>query len=290
MSGNTELPWHRRRLYICLAVCGLFGPSLSAAGSRAQDLGGMPSSAEQDQMLDKMHQYARQYVSSLPNFVCMRQNTQMEAGKKSDRWKKGDVLTSRLTFNDGEEQRKLELVNGKQLQQVRRRWRTPLVTEGEFGVLLSRVLGPDSEAVFTWNRWDSLRGRRVAVFDYIVDKAHSTLSLRLSNLAKATIPYHGSVYADPGMGAVWRITDTATDIPRSLRTEQISTEIDFDEVAIGGATYLLPAEAVVSVLLPRSKVRNELTFRNYRKFEAQSDIKFGAVTDGELPVGSEQPH
>jgi hypothetical protein len=47
---------------------------------------------------------------------------------------------------------------------------------------------------------------------------------------------------------------------------------------------------VVSVLLPRSKVRNELTFRNYRKFEAQSDIKFGAVTDGELPVGSEQPH
>jgi hypothetical protein len=89
----------------------------------------MPSSAEQDQMLDKMHQYARQYVSGLPNFVCMQQNTQMEAGKKSDRWKKGDVLTSRLTFNDGKEQRKLELVNGKQLQQVRRRWRTPLVTE-----------------------------------------------------------------------------------------------------------------------------------------------------------------
>ena len=250
----------------------------------------MPSSAEQDQMLDKMHQYVRQYVSGLPNFVCTQQNTQMEAGKKSDRWKKGDVLTSRLTFNDGKEQRKLELVNGKQLHQVRRRWRTPLVTEGEFGVLLSRVLGPDSEAVFTWNRWDSLRGRRVAVFDYTVDKAHSTLSLRLSNLAKAIIPYHGSVYADPGMGAVWRITDTATDIPRSLRTEQISTEIDFDEVAIGGATYLLPTEAVVSVLLPGSKVRNELAFRNYRKFEAQSDVKFGAETDGELPAGSEQPH
>lgn len=290
MSKTTELRGHQPRLCIYFAVCALLAASLTAAESRAQDLGGTPSGVEQDQILDKMHQYARQYVSSLPNFVCMQQNTQMEAGKKSDRWKTGDVLTSRLTFNDGKEQRKLELVNGKQLQEVRKRWRTPLVTEGEFGTLLSRVLGPDSEAAFTWNRWNSLRGRRVAVFDYTVDKAHSTLSLRLSNLAKAIIPYHGSVYADPDTGAVLRITDTATEIPRSLRTEQISTEIDFDEVAIGGATYLLPTEAVVSVLLPRSKVRNELTFRNYRKFEAQSDIKFGAETDGKLPAGSEQPH
>jgi hypothetical protein len=258
--------------------------------ARAQQPGATPSDAEQDELLGKMHEYARQYVSGLPNFVCMQQNIQMEAGKKSNRWKKGDVLTSRLTFNEGKENRTLELVNGKQLQQVRKRWRTPLVTEGEFGVLLSRVLGPDSEAVFTWNRWDSLRGRRVAVFDYMVDKAHSTLSLRLSDLAKAIIPYHGSVYADPGLGTVLRITDTATDTPRSLRTEQISTEIDFDEVAIGGATYLLPTEAVVSVLLPRSKVRNELSFRNYRKFEAESDIKFGAETDGKPAPNSEQPH
>ena len=290
MSGNSGLLLHRRRFYIYLAVPALFLLRLSAAGSQSQNLGATPSNAEQDQMLNKMHEYARQYVSGLPNFVCMQQNTQMEAGKKSDRWKKGDVLTSRLTFNDGKEQRNLELVNGKQLHEVRKRWRTPLVTEGEFGVLLSRVLGPDSEAVFTWNRWDSLRGRRVAVFDYSVDKAHSTLSLRLSDLAKAIIPYHGSVYADPAAGAVLRITDTATDIPRSLRTEQISTEIDFDEVAIGGATYLLPTEAVVSVLLPRSKVRNELIFRNYRKFEAQSDIKFGAETEEKPATGNEQPH
>lgn len=290
MSGNTELPLRRRRSYIHLSLCAFLGLGLSTVQAQAQNLDAPPSDAEQDQMLDKMHEYARRYVSGLPNFVCMQQNTQMEAGKKSDRWKKGDVLTSRLTFNDGKEQRNLELVNGKQLHQVRKRWRTPLVTEGEFGVLLSRVLGPDSEAVFTWNRWDSLRGRRVAVFDYTVDKAHSTLSLRLSDLAKAIIPYHGSVYADPSLGAVFRITDTATDIPRSLRTEQISTEIDFDEVAIGGATYLLPTEAVVSVLLPRSKVRNELSFRDYRKFEAQSDIKFGAETDGQPAPGNEQPH
>lgn len=89
---------------------------------------------------------------------------------------------------------------------------------------------------------DSLRGRRVAVFGYTVDQAYSALSLRLNGMAKVTIPYHGSVYADPSMGIVWPITHPATDIPRSLQTEQISTEIDFNEVAIGGATYLLPTK------------------------------------------------
>jgi hypothetical protein len=290
MNETIESPWLGQvRLYICFAAVVLCALSLSTVESQAQDLGTAPGSVEQNQVLDKMRQYADGYVSGLPNFVCMQQNTQLEAGKKSNRWKKGDVLTSRLTFNQGQEHRKLELVNGRQLHEVKRRWRTPLVTEGEFGVLLSRVLGPDTEAVFAWNRWDSFRGRRVAVFDYNIDKEHSTLSLRLSDLAKATIPYHGSVYAEPGTGAVWRITDTATEIPRSLQTEEISTEIDFDQIAIGGATYLLPAEAVVSVLLPRSKVRNELTFRDYRKFEAQSDIKFGGEIDAQPPPRN-QPH
>lgn len=82
----------------------------------------------------------------------------------------------------------------------------------------------------------------MAVFGYTVDQAYSALSLRLNGMAKVTIPYHGSVYADPSMGIVWPITHPATDIPRSLQTEQISTEIDFNEVAIGGATYLLPTK------------------------------------------------
>ncbi|MCU1273928.1 MAG: hypothetical protein JWO48_1359 [Bryobacterales bacterium] len=243
-----------------------------AHGSYAQTA---PDPAEQDRLLTLMHEYAAQYVSSLPNFLCVQETRQLEAGKKSNRWHKGDTLTSTLAFNKGRELRTLDLVNGKPIEAGSRRWRTPLVTEGEFGILLSRVLGPKSEAFFTWNRWETVRGRRLAVFDFSVDKQHSTLTLNLSDLVKAIVPYHGSVYADPPTGAVWRITDTASDIPAALLTREISTTIDYDEVSIGTNKFLLPVEAIVSLLLENKKVRNEMEFRNYKKFEADSSITFG---------------
>jgi hypothetical protein len=200
---------------------------------------------------------------------------QFDAGKKSNRWHKGDTLVAKLSFNQGREERTLDSVNGKPVDPAKTRRRPPLSTEGEFGILLSRVLGPDSEAWFTWNRWEILRGKRLAVFDFTVDKQHSTLSLSLSDLAKAIVPYRGSIYADPASGAVWRINDVAFDIPPQLLTREISTTIDYGEIPIGDRKYLLPVEATVSVLLETKRIRNEMEFQNYRKFEADSAVTFG---------------
>ena len=249
----------------------LFALSLTAA-VRAQPA---PSPADQDKLLESMHNYGASYVSSLPNFICIQVTRQLEAGVKSDRWHKGDTLVSKLSFNQGREQRILDAVNGKPVRGGENRWRAPLRTEGEFGILLSRVLGPESEAWFTWSHWETLRGKRLAVFDFSVDKRHSTLSLSLSDLARAIVPYSGSIYADPETGAVWRITDAARDIPAKLLTRAISTTIDYDEIPIGDKKYLLPVEAVVSLILEHKKVRNELEFHDYRKFEADSAITFG---------------
>jgi hypothetical protein len=234
-----------------------------------------PDPAEQDRLLAAMHDYADHYISSLPNFICTQVTRQLEAGKKSDRWHKGDTLTTTLMFNRGREQRKLVLVNGKPVEEGPKRWHTPLITEGEFAILLSRVLGAESQAYFTWGRWETLREKRLAVFDYSVDKQHSTLTLSLSDLAKATVAYNGSVWADPATGAVWRITDTALDIPPALLTRAISTAIDYGEVVIGEKKYLLPIEATAALLLETKKVRNEMEFQGYRKFEADTVITFG---------------
>ena len=262
------------RLLLLLVLCGGLSPAARAQSAASQE---PPSGAEQDKLLDAMRAYGERYVSRLPNFLCVQVTRQFEAGRKSKHWSKGDTLTSKLSFSQGKEHRTLELVNGKQIKPGRKKWRTPLTTESEFGTLLGQVLG-DSGTAFTWNRWDTLRGRRVAVFDYIVDKQHSTLSLSLSDLVKAVIPYHGSVYTDPVNGTVWRISDTATEIPPALQTRGLSTTIDYKETQIGGAEYLLPLQATVSLLLDRKKIRNEIGFQDYRKFEADSEITFGPGT------------
>jgi hypothetical protein len=252
----------------------LFGLFLAFRAVAADDA--PPDPAAQDHLLEQMEAYAAQYVSSLPNFLCIQVTHQYQTGLNSNRWHKGDTLTSGLSFHDGQEKRTLQLVNGKAADPAKRIWHTPLVSEGEFGILLNQVMEPSSDASFTWSRWETVRGRRLAVFDYTVDKEHSTLVMQLSDLAKAVLAYHGSVYADPATGAIRRITDAVTsDIPRQLRMSAISTVIDYAETAIGDKSYLLPLAATVSVVTDTEKVRNDLEFQAYRKFEAESVIKFG---------------
>ncbi|HKW96453.1 MAG TPA: hypothetical protein VJN43_01920 [Bryobacteraceae bacterium] len=259
-TPRIMLPW-----IFCIAAC----------TSYAQQP--RPNPAAQDKILEAMHHYAAQYVSNLPNFLCEQVTRELEAGKKSNHWHKLDILVSRLSYNRGREERTLAQVNGKPFDPHKARRRSPLTTEGEFGILLSRILGPESEAWFTWNRWEVVRGKRLAVFDFEVDKLHSTMTLTMSDLVKATIPYRGAIYGDPETGAVWRITQTAYNIPRSLMTREFSTTIDYDEIRIADKTYLLPVEAEVTALLETRKIRNELTFEDYRKFEADSAITFGSV-------------
>ncbi len=250
------------------------GSLMLASGLAAQDA--PPDPAAQDRMLEAMEQYGKQYVSGLPNFLCTQVTHQFEAGLNSGRWHKGDTLTSRLSFHDGQEKRTIDLVNGKPADPLKHRWHTPLTSEGEFGLLIGNVVDPAVDASFTWNRWETVRGKRLAVFDYTVDKEHSTLSIQLSDLAKAVLPYHGSVFVDPESGAVWRITDKAdSDIPAQLQMRDIGTVIDYAETSIGGGTYLLPSTATVSVTTDSARVRNDLDFQDYRKFEAESVIKFG---------------
>jgi hypothetical protein len=251
--------------------------------------GQTPTPADQERYLDAMRRYAAQYMANLPDFLCLQTTRQLEAGKRSNRWHKNETLVLKLSFNQGRELRILDSINGKPVEPGKTQWRAPLRTEGEFGILISRVFGRESEARFTWSHWEMLHDRRLAVFDFSVEKRHSSLTLTLSDLAKAVVPYYGSVYADPETGAVWRITNTASKIPAQLRTREISTVIDYDEIPIGDKKYLLPVEAVVSLLLETKKVRNEMEFRGYRKFEADSAITFGGVApEGEAakPNGS----
>ncbi len=234
-----------------------------------------PDSAAQDRILAAIRTYADQYIGNLPNFLCDQTTHQFEAGLKSQKWHKGDTLVSVLRFYDGKEQRNLRLVNEKPPEQARKRWRTPLRSEGEFGILLAEVAGTDSPAFYQWNRWETVNGKRVAVFNFSVDKEHSALRLSLSDLAHAVVPYGGAIYADPLTGVVWRIVSEITDIPPALLTRSSTTAVEYGRVGIGGKSYMLPVEASVLVVTHDQKIRNELVFQNYRKFEASSSITFG---------------
>lgn len=291
-SAMPALP-SKRPCVLC--IWGISVALLAGAQSKVGSERVPPSPAEQDRLLAAIGQYAEQYVSNLPNFLCEQNVQQFEAGKKPTHWRRGDTLTFRLTFKEGREDHSLELVNDKPIRPGRTGWRTPLITEGEFGLLLSRVFAAETQASFVWSGWEMLHGKTVAVFKYSVAREHSSLKLTLSDIGHAVVPYYGSVYADPASGGIRRITSNASDIPPEVRTKSISTAIDYEEVPIGSKLYLLPTQANVWLITPSGNVRNEIRFDSYRKFETDSTITYtsdnpnGAGHDKEPAVSPPRP-
>ena len=223
--------------------------------------------------MDAIRTYSQQYVSNLPNFICTQVIHQFEAGVGAKHWRKNDTLTNKLSYSEGRERRTLELVNDKSPKRGKR-LQTPLITEGEFGSILSRLFDPASEASFSWSGWETMRRKRVAVFTFFVAQEHSSLRLSLNDREGILVAYDGFLYADPENGTVYRVKDKALRIPAVLQTRSIGTTVDYDEVAIGDKKSILPVQATVELGLWSSDIRNEMEFRDYRKFEADSTITF----------------
>jgi hypothetical protein len=79
------------------------------------------------------------------------------------------------------------------------------------------------------------------------------------------------------------VTLDAQDIPSFFPIQMARTQLDYDYTDIGGSTYLLPLRAEVKMREGKLLVRNDIEFRNYRKFGADTSITF----DTPEPLGAE---
>ena len=227
-------------------------------------------------IFELIEEYAARYVPNLPNFTCDQTTEQYQAGKKGTHWKQLDSFTSKLVFADGHEHRTLQAVNGRAVASgSHRTFRQPLSTQGEFAILISNIFGEASGTSFEWQGWQMLAGHRTAVFKYVVDREHSTVKLNRSDLATAVVAYHGDIYADDDTGTILRITNVLDNIPPELQMYSMTTTIDYNPVKVGALSYVLPSAAVVEMATPSGRVRDDLLFRDYRKFEAESTVTFG---------------
>lgn len=263
---------HTWPLKLCsLALLLELSPAFGAPGCQSTPAA---DAVSQDQLLSTARQYASRYMASLPSFVCTQITDQFEAGKKAKYWHKGDRLTEQLVWDQGREQRTLQLVNNRPVSQ-QSFWRSPLVSQGEFGNLLDSVLGTSSPASFAWRGRETVQDKRVGVFEYQVDHEHSPLRLNLGSI-QAAIAFHGLIYLDETSGAIWRITDEAADLPPQLQTKSVWRSVDYGELFIGADRYVLPVRATVLLDTGQSKLKNELRFEGYRKFGADSHITFAS--------------
>ncbi len=255
------------------------GPATVTLSSKAPPIP-PPDSVHQREILERIKDYASNYTSNLPNFICVEVVRRAIDPNAGDHYRSIGTVLSRLEYVGGREKYKVYSVNGKMqdTDMENASLGGGAISTGEFGSLMSEIFKQNSEAEFGWDHWGTLRSRRMAVFNYFIDSGHSNWSINYSagpgDNQRIITAYKGLIYADAETGEISRIKFVAVDIPRSFPVSETSEVLDYDQVEINGQKYTCPLLARLYMTAGREKTRNEIEFRNYRKFGTESDIKY----------------
>lgn len=234
-----------------------------------------PAAEEQQKAIEAVRKTALGYSERLPDFICMETARRYRNSTNVPDWILIDTLAIQLSYYGHREEYKLLTINGQKTK-LRYDEVGGSISQGEFGSMLQEVFDPAAEAVFAWEGRSTLRGRDVQVFRYSVTpgKAHYQLSYNSNDRHYSAVAgRHGQVYVAAG-GDILRITSEADELPANFPIDKLHATLDYDFTDIGGRSFLVPHLAVVEMQAGILGSKNEIEFRDYRKFSADTGISF----------------
>jgi hypothetical protein len=240
-----------------------------------------PDSVTQAKILDAIRAYAENYTANLPNFVCVQVTRQKVDPNGGDNYRSLGTILAKVSYNEGQEHYNVYSVNGKLTDSTMEKIRGGggATSTGEFASLMRETFDPKSSAEINWDHWGTIRGRRMAVFNYAIDSGHSSYSISYGDEQRIITAYNGLIYADPTTGEIARIKFEAVNIPKSFPIQQTSEILDYDLTDISGTQYVVPKAVQLSMRAGREASHNEIEFRNYRKYGTDSSIKYESALD-----------
>jgi len=256
-----------------------------------------PSAEEQKRVLEAATEYAMNYVKSLPDFICSQVTRRYADPTGRESWIKQDEILERLSYFEQHEDYKVVMVNNRPTDIAHDKLGGSATSSGEFGSILKEIFDPNTKTDFGWERWTTLRRRLTYVFNYRVPQSRSTYRIthyvtpNSAEGAQSLVPgYNGLVYVDKESLKVMKITLKAENLPPGFPIHDVSLSLDYGHARFGDNDYVLPLQAELrSSGDNRFQVKNDIEFRMYRKFGADTSIKFD--TPEPLPEGElkEQP-
>jgi hypothetical protein len=227
----------------------------------------------QKQLWDAAAKNARGYLDQLPNFRCIQETHRFTASAKDpDQLKEADSYKADLVYEGGKEHYERLAFTGVQEDN------TPIENKGissrnEFGSLLRGIFDPDLGVSYHWAGRSMAMGVLCQVFEIEVSRAKSNFVLNYGGSVEAAA-YSGRVFIDDETGLVRRLTIQGSGLSKDFGLQAPSLSLDYGMVKIGETDYLLPLRSTLQLRHAKIFVRNETVFRDYRKFLAESRIKF----------------
>jgi hypothetical protein len=217
---------------------------------------------------------ADQFTAELPNFLVRQVTTRYYSTIRPPDWRAVDVVTADVACVDGTEEYRNITVNGRPADRPVEK--TGSWSTGEFVTTLQDVLSPLTNAAFSHSGEERMANRTALVFAYSVEQPNSHWTVVASEHSSHRPAYKGRLWIDKETHRVLRIEQHADEFPAGFAFHEAHSIIDYGFVRIDRGTYLLPAQAE-SMVCSRgtgSCSKNVIRFHNYRKFTADSEIKF----------------
>lgn len=249
------------------------GADEAAAAPKPVPLPPALDAPQQARLLEQVREHALEYTDRLPNFICVQITKRMVDPDGKGYWYTQDVIQVRLAYNERRENYQVVTIN----DQVTDRSYDSLggaTSTGEFGTLLHNLFLPETEARFTWVGPATFRGRPVYEYDYSVAQQRSRWHVTWQKQLTIIPAFRGRIAVDAEKQQVLRLSMEAEDIPPNFPINAASTALEYDYATIAGRSFLLPARAEVEMREGRVTMRNEIQFRQYRRFTADTKLVF----------------
>jgi len=245
----------------------------------------LPPSAESDELLARTRNVTLAAANAMPDFIVKQLIRRSVAYGTTTNWIPQDNLSIAVGYraNQGE-QYKLLSINGVPAgEEVKEgtdysKYAKGATSSGvEYISALADIFKPDTRTEFRMVDTDTVQGRRTIVFEYLVKKEHSQLTLALSDThASAVVGSQGRIWIDREMDRVLRFEQIATEIPAGFPITAASSVIDYDWVQINERKYLLPTHSEIRLTTAQPQFvlqsRNDVRFRGYQKYGAELKV------------------
>jgi hypothetical protein len=234
----------------------------------------LPRPNTPDDIIEAARDAADHLTDGLPNFIVQQNTTRYFSRVIPPRWQVLDVVTAEVASVGGKEDYRNIMVNGKPSNRPVEK--TGAWSTGEFQTTLESLLNPYTAAAFHKTKDDTLNGRSAYTYDFSVRQENSNWDIHAPDGSVATPAYTGTVWIDKETHNAMRIEEQTGPLPASFPFDKAESVVEYGFIRIEGNTYPLPVHSEILTCQRGSSTctKNEIDFRNYRKFGADSNIIF----------------
>jgi hypothetical protein len=248
-----------------------------------------PDQQAQNDMLVRTINYAVRTIPVLPDFMATRSTTHFEDTPLRQLFDEDTVYrplhaTGRssvpVIYRDGHEVEDIPATKARKHDTD-----IGLTTSGEFGPILSVVLGDAFRNQMAWSHWEQGSAGQTAVFRYQVPLEHSHYLVKFPrgpDVVRVYPAYRGEITIDPATGNVLRLT-AISDLAPPSQNIYVAILVEYAPVVIGDRTYICPVKGVALSKMPLFegdpatpsplKIRlNDVVFTRYHRFRADARI------------------